>query len=366
MYGFPNLRVSQVTDPAGGPVSLTTFPNASSDTRLVDRREPALSNLIQTNPLFGDFPLREGVASAARLVSVSPTGLSDAVLWVNFDSAESFSPAVKSHLREVFEATLSRRSDICAELEKASPFPARALTTILEATESLSIDDIGLDEYLGNVLKATLTALGINFEAGEGLGSVFRYEPRQKILYREQHFGATQPNAKTKNHVDKGEGLISWVALRRRSLLVPDLRTSPFKSSGIYVEVSVNSQSELAVPMLAGDQLVGVMNLESSLPESPFSPASVRAVWLAANHAAMAYHIARSRNHSRRFLDIVQQTTATSASGRGTEWFAAAERPMNELATLACDWLGAQTSDIWSYPSDDATRPAAVGVGMAS
>jgi len=56
-----------------------------------------------------------------------------------------------------------------------------------------------------------------------------------------------------------GKGIVSWAARNKRAALVSDVHSDPR-----YYEALASARSELAVPLLFGDRLVGVLNIESS------------------------------------------------------------------------------------------------------
>ncbi len=58
--------------------------------------------------------------------------------------------------------------------------------------------------------------------------------------------------------VDIGVGIIGWVAAHRRPLRVGDVRSDPR-----YLELSPNTRSELAAPLMYRNELLGVLNVES-------------------------------------------------------------------------------------------------------
>lgn len=61
-----------------------------------------------------------------------------------------------------------------------------------------------------------------------------------------------------------GEGIVGYAAEKKRLLNVPDVTCPPWNN--IYIEFASGARSELAVPMLAGHQLRGVLNIENPLP----------------------------------------------------------------------------------------------------
>lgn len=58
--------------------------------------------------------------------------------------------------------------------------------------------------------------------------------------------------------IEIGKGLIGWVAAHRRSLRIRDVNEDPR-----YIMLSANTRSELAVPLIYRNELLGVINVES-------------------------------------------------------------------------------------------------------
>lgn len=69
------------------------------------------------------------------------------------------------------------------------------------------------------------------------------------------------PHIKPGWKLPPGEGVVSWVARERVPMLLPDVSSHPN-----YVPGNPDVRSELAVPVLAGDELLGVLNVESRQP----------------------------------------------------------------------------------------------------
>ena len=136
-----------------------------------------------------------------------------------------------------------------------------------------------------------------------------------------------------------GQGVVAWVALMQKALLIDDLATSPF--GNIKVQVNPDVKSELAVPMVADGELVGVLNLESTR-EGAFAPASVRSIWYAADSAAVAFNLARKASTTRRMLSICEEATRDQEG---------AKKALREIAKVLCKTLGADCGDIWHYNS---------------
>jgi sigma-B regulation protein RsbU (phosphoserine phosphatase) len=87
--------------------------------------------------------------------------------------------------------------------------------------------------------------------------------------------------------VPLGEGLVGYAALHREAVLVPDVSKDPR-----YIKVVEDVRSELAIPMLLKERVIGVFDLES--PElDAFTKRDVEILTLLAGHAAVAIENAR-------------------------------------------------------------------------
>jgi phosphoserine phosphatase RsbU/P len=79
-----------------------------------------------------------------------------------------------------------------------------------------------------------------------------------------------------------GEGLVGYAALHREPVLVPDVSQDPR-----YIKVVDDVRSELAIPLLLKDRVIGVIDLESPEPDA-FSKRDVEILTLLAGQAAVA------------------------------------------------------------------------------
>jgi sigma-B regulation protein RsbU (phosphoserine phosphatase) len=84
-----------------------------------------------------------------------------------------------------------------------------------------------------------------------------------------------------------GRGVVGQVALTRQPVLLNDVRASEF-----YVEVNPDVRSELAVPLIAKNRLIGVMDIESE-QLNYFGPEQMRLLTLTASRIAQAIENAR-------------------------------------------------------------------------
>ena len=88
-------------------------------------------------------------------------------------------------------------------------------------------------------------------------------------------------------HIPMGRGVVGQVALTRQPVLLNDVTTSE-----TYVEVNPNVRSELAVPLVAKNRLIGVMDIESEQADY-FGPEHLRLLTLTASRIAQAIENAR-------------------------------------------------------------------------
>jgi sigma-B regulation protein RsbU (phosphoserine phosphatase) len=84
-----------------------------------------------------------------------------------------------------------------------------------------------------------------------------------------------------------GKGVVGQVALTRQPQLINDVSTVPG-----YIQANPNVRSELAVPLIAKNRLIGVMDLESEQP-GYFKPEHLRLLTLTASRIAQAIENAR-------------------------------------------------------------------------
>ena len=88
-------------------------------------------------------------------------------------------------------------------------------------------------------------------------------------------------------HIPMGRGVVGQVALTRQPVLLNDVTTAEN-----YVQVNPEVRSELAVPLIAKNRLIGVMDIESEQADY-FRPEHLRLLTLTASRIAQAIENAR-------------------------------------------------------------------------
>ncbi|MGB8261102.1 MAG: SpoIIE family protein phosphatase [Terracidiphilus sp.] len=88
-------------------------------------------------------------------------------------------------------------------------------------------------------------------------------------------------------HIPPGQGVVGQVALTRQPVLLNDVSTSE-----VYIQVNPDVRSELAVPLIAKNRLIGVLDIESE-ELGFFRPEHLRLLTLTASRIAQAIENAR-------------------------------------------------------------------------
>jgi GAF domain-containing protein len=115
-----------------------------------------------------------------------------------------------------------------------------------------------------------------------------------------------------------GEGITGKAALEKRSLVVSDVTQPPWRD--IYREFRPNIRSELAVPLLIGEQCIGVLNFEHARP-GYFTEDQCEIIEALANQAAIAIQNARRYEELERTRGNLVATEAVAWIGLfGSSW----------------------------------------------
>jgi len=143
---------------------------------------------------------------------------------------------------------------------ESPPIPARpleaseVLSLLLEVTERLN-STLDLDELLARV--AELIKRAVDYEV---FAILLLHEKAQDLSIR---FNIGHPDEAVRRlRIKVGEGVVGQVAATRRSILVKDVRQKPE-----YIAAAPGMRSELAVPLIFKNRVIGVMDLESPWPD---------------------------------------------------------------------------------------------------
>jgi phosphoserine phosphatase RsbU/P len=253
------------------------YPESSDPVRLklgqglvgaaVVSEQPLLVNDVESDPRYVEFV--PGMASeiVVPLVHKSrPIG----ALNVLSRHRDHFSERDVAILRQ-FAAHVAIAL-VNARLFERSRLDAEALETLAEiGREVASVLD--LDQLFARI--AQLTKRVIDYRT---FGILLLNDEGELEIKIAVHFGEKRDLPRVK----LGEGLVGYAALHREPVLVSDVSNDPR-----YIRVVPDVRSELAIPMLVKDRVIGVVDLESPELEA-FSKRDVEILTLLASQAAVA------------------------------------------------------------------------------
>jgi hypothetical protein len=312
MHGMVLLERTR-TKLTEGP-EVTYFSDTTAST-LRETPTAALRELADKYEFYGDFARREKVESCVRVIFRDAAEVRG-TLFMNFNKRIDFesraAATTRKRIRKLIGDVKSQFDflEIFSSLSQEDrPLPWR-LVSVLKLTELLASiwrrpDAVSGGDPLKHsfelVLERVLRAFEIDTE--EALGTIHRYHPEDDTLEVCGCIGAQSPEP-DRQSMKKGEGIVSWVAWKRGAILIEDLQQSRFRE--VYIPLGKDTTSELAVPMLAGEELLGVLNLES-VRKNAFTPQDLRTLWYAANSAAIACELSQHAAAERQFRHKVEE-----------------------------------------------------------
>ncbi|MBF8259366.1 MAG: hypothetical protein HW377_1740 [Actinobacteria bacterium] len=144
-----------------------------------------------------------------------------------------------------FAAVALENAHLVSRLERK----AKKIAAILEISRALN------EEHHPTVLFQLIVDRATEL-MGASSGSVILVDPKSGILRIEAERGLGE-EVKETVRLSLGEGITGWVAKEGKAVLVPDVNKDPR-----YVIANPQVQSEMAVPIKWGSDVVGVLNLD--------------------------------------------------------------------------------------------------------
>ena len=175
------------------------------------------------------------------------------VLNVESPSPNNFNESDERLLQGLADlAVIALQNAQAYEREKRLFAEAQILNEISkEITSQLDLNRV-FNLILENALELTHSTLG----------SLHLYEPHLDELRMVAEHGVAED--KKGQRQKPGQGIVGYVAQHKQLQNIGDVNQHPWNE--IYIEFIPGARSELAVPMLAGDELRGVLNIESPIP----------------------------------------------------------------------------------------------------
>src|SRR5512143_526739 len=307
-------------------------------------REPVFVADVSRDPRY--IPFFPGVVSELAIPLLGKDRLVG-VLNIEGPAAEPFTPAARAALQ-----VLAGHIAIAIEnatLYRETRWYAGLLATLYEiGKETASILDLDLLlQRLAEIVKRV-----IDYEM---FGILLLDEGRQELVMRK---AVNLGPGREKSRLPVSEGLCGAAVRSRQPVLVGDVRTDPR-----YVSLVPETRSELVVPLVHKDRVIGVLDLESPVLDR-FTEEHVKVLTPLASQVAIAVENARllaeaRKNEARlgrelRIAQEIQHALFPEGHPAGAGWEASAHfRPARELGGDLYDFydmggglLGVATGDV--------------------
>lgn len=238
-------------------------------------RKPVVVSDVSTFPSY--IPAVEGIQSEVAV----PMILQDRVVGViDIQSREKnyFSDCRKVELVELIagRVTLSVEN---ARLYRNTARQAKTLATLVEIAHEFT-GILKVDELLPKIAEAVRRLIGY-----DGF-SIMRLDPERQVL--SHYFGMVfDQRVKERGLIPLGKGICGIAAAHKESLLVPDV-TKDLR----YINMNPATRSELAIPLVVKDEVIGLLDLESTR-KGFFTPRHQQMMELLAPQVAIALENAR-------------------------------------------------------------------------
>jgi len=326
-----HVRVGERLTSAGPPIEKVQILPDDVVAKIIADPSPIFGLDAQSIPLLSEpfksdragrprdrFVLREQIASLAALplsVDEEPLG----VLFVNYRLPQQFTDEQQVLIQlfasqaanAIRNARLFQQREVLQEI-------ARDITSVLDS-----------DRLLQKTLERSLELLNCEF------GSISVYDPKNQLLHFRYAVGKS-----SNKYVAMGEGLIGTAAQTRKTIRVADV-----SDDDRYIQHIGETKSELDVPMLVGERLVGVLNAESKQINA-FSEEDQRLAEALAAQVAVAFHTAEL--YEKRANDVQAIQEIFSAIGS-----VPVNQMLEEVVTYAARLSPASYATIWLFEEQE-------------
>ncbi len=209
------------------------------------------------------------------------------------------------------------------------------LDALYESTRALGLHD-SLEELLAEVLERARELIGFEHAA------VMLLDEESGRLTVEHLSGYGDRAEEIRNtSLASGQGLAGWAAANRESVRVGDVSQDPRYISGLE-----EAQSNLAVPLIIGSRVAGVINVESERLDA-FTPEHEKLLTVLGTHAALGILTFQTQAALRQRIDqlsalyrisnMASQAGALGATLNSMLEIAAEVLPQGEAAILLLD-----------------------------
>ncbi|QJW97266.1 GAF domain-containing protein [Frigoriglobus tundricola] len=282
--------------------------------------------------MYGPYFVREGLQGLVYLQGWHKQKRCFSV-YLNFTQRVAFGNRVRAYLRNL-KVNLTRLYDRFCE-EFCAPVDAQRANKLLQTAHDLTAlsndpkkPEASFEQALGECftkfLKTAIEILG--FPTTDGFATLSGFNAGQFLLYPVAWVGTIEPKKpEDAAHLKYQaallcDGVVSWVALHRRPILIPDVNAEHIR--GFAKQIDSRVQSEMALPMLAGDELLGVLNFECFHPNA-FTKSHMILMSLVANSIALAWRECLRR---RLIYDLAQMSIIVRSPDPVVAWYNAVQK----------------------------------------
>jgi len=234
---------------------------------VLEHKRPARVNNVHEDPQWCDLY----VPVASEIVSELDVPILDDEEVVGILNFESTRAGAFHREDEEFLATLAGQAVLAIKNAQAyerekrlvaeAQMQAEEAHALAEETQALNAisREITSQLDLSHVFDLILEkALALTHST---LGSLHLYDPERGDLWMAVEHGAAEDRKDLRLRLR--QGIVGYAAAYKSVLNVPDVSQPPWDK--IYIEFIYGTRSELAAPMLEGDEIRGVLNIESPL-----------------------------------------------------------------------------------------------------
>lgn len=310
-------------------------------------RSSALYEVLggDTSMRQGYFEERERISSTAAL-ALRITGEAVGVLFVNYRTPQSFSASQRNLISSLanYAAIAIKNFRKFSELGQRRRQELEALQKIYrEISRSLNLHE---------VLEAILKKATEHIPAAEQ-ASILLYNSLTRRLETEACTGSSVDVYKNLAiPVDQQKGLTVWVYLNRKPVRVDDVQSDPVWRE-TYYRVLSSTRSEMDVPVLYEDGVVGVISFESQQPGA-FTIEDEAFLSTLAGQAAQAImnaQVYERAESARRSLETLQEVAKEIIAQHGTT-----ERVIQLIVKNARAIMGAEMGILQLYDEERPTK----------
>jgi GAF domain-containing protein/CheY-like chemotaxis protein len=262
-----------------------------------------------TNPrqdkfLSGKFVERENIKASLGIKLVFQ-GVSVGVLFINYLRQHEFSLAELENVKLFADqaAIAIQNSTTMASKEKR----ARSLEILYDAAKKITAT-LSLQEMLKSIAQSARTLTGID-DHQVAFCNVLLHEKNLLIFFASDPEGFVPPEQALDLRAASPRGIVVRAFNTKKAQLVPDV-----SKDEDYLEFRKGTRSELAVPLVKGAEVLGVINLEHTSLNA-FSAFDQQVIEALAAQASVAIDNARTYEELRKTKGIVEGRTALAWLG---------------------------------------------------